>query len=73
MKSIVGIVLIVVALGLGYDGLNKFQDSAASIKVLGVEVSAEDTGRRQTAMIEMGLGVVSLLAGLYLLRSGRRG
>lgn len=68
MKSIIGILLILLAVGLSYDGFTKFQDSSASVKVLGIELSAENKGAKQTAFVEIGLGVVSLIAGLYLMR-----
>ncbi len=67
MKAIIGVILIVAALFLGYLGINQVQKSANSVEVLGIELSAEDKGGKETGYIELGLGVVSLVAGIYLL------
>lgn len=67
MKAIIGVILIVAALFLGYLGINQIQESANSVEVLGIELSAEDKGGKETGYIELGLGVVSLVAGIYLL------
>jgi len=66
MKAIIGSILIVAALFLGYLGVNQIQKSANSVEVLGVELSAEDQGGKETGYIEIGLGVVALVAGIYL-------
>jgi TRAP-type C4-dicarboxylate transport system permease small subunit len=67
MKTVIGILLIVAALFLGYLGVNQVQKSANSVEVLGIELSAEDKGGKETGYIELALGVVSLVAGIYLL------
>lgn len=67
MKTVIGILLIVAALFLGYLGVNQIQQSAGSVEVLGIELSAEDKGGKETGYIELALGVVSLVAGIYLL------
>lgn len=72
MKAIIGAILIVAALFLGYLGINQIQESANSVEVLGIELSAEDKGGKETGYIELGLGVVSLVAGIYLLGKRKR-
>ena len=67
MKTVIGILLIVAALFLGYLGVNQVQKSANSVEVLGIELSAEDKGGKETGYIELALGVVSLVAGIYIL------
>ncbi len=69
MKQIIGALLIIAAIVVGYDGIHKLQNSSGSVKVLGVELNAEDTGAKQTAIVELGLAVIVLLGGVYLLRS----
>ncbi len=66
MKSIIGIILIVVALILGYLGVTQIQESANSVEVLGIELSAEDKGGKETGYIQLTLGVVALVGGIYL-------
>ena len=66
MKKIIGIILIIAALVLGYLGVNQVQESANSVEVLGIELSAEDKGGKETGYIELALGVVALVGGIYL-------
>ena len=66
MKRIIGIALIVVSLVLGYFGIRGFQESTNSVKVLGIELSADDKGGKETAYIQLGLAVVSLIGGVVL-------
>lgn len=66
MKKIIGIILIVVALVLGYFGIQGFQQSSNSVEILGMEISADDKGGKETAYIQLGLAVVSLIGGVVL-------
>ncbi len=66
MKKIIGVILIVAALFLGYLGVNQVQESANSVEVLGIELSAEDKGGKETGYIQIALGVVALVGGIYL-------
>ncbi len=67
MKTVIGIILIVAALVLGYLGVNKIQESANSVEIMGIELSAEDKGGKETGYIQLGLGIVALAGGIYLL------
>lgn len=71
MKQIIGILLLVVGLYLGYAGINKYSNSGESVEVLGVEISAKDNNSRTTAFIYIGLAVVCLFGGITLLKSGK--
>lgn len=69
MKQTIGIILIVFALGLGYLGFTKLQDSRAGVEVLGLEITAEDKGSSTEAYVMLGLGAVCLIGGIVLLAS----
>lgn len=71
MKQIIGILLLIVGLYLGYSGINKYSNSGESVEVLGVEISAKDNNSRTTAFIYIGLAVVCLFGGISLLKSGK--
>ena len=66
MRKVIGIILIVGALILGYIGINDLNESSASVEVLGLEISAEDNSAKEMAYVKIGLGVVALIAGVYL-------
>jgi len=68
MKSIIGIVLIVLSLILGYLGITNFSASGESVDILGIELSAQDNDQRTTAFIYMGFAAISFLGGLFLVK-----
>ncbi|MBK5209293.1 MAG: hypothetical protein JJE44_07290 [Flavobacteriaceae bacterium] len=67
-RKIIGIVLIVLSLGLGYLGLNKINDSSASIEVLDLKVDMSNSSGKEQGYIYVALAVVLLGGGLYLLK-----
>ncbi len=67
MKKAFGIILVVLALVLGYLGVTQVQESTSAVKVLGIELRAEDKGSKEAGFIQIGLGVVALVGGIYLL------
>ncbi|HBT86137.1 MAG: hypothetical protein PHO13_01260 [Fermentimonas sp.] len=72
MKKIIGIILIIVALGLGYIGADELSSSTASVDILGVEITAEDNSAKEMAYVKIGLGVIALIAGVYLIGKKER-
>jgi len=72
MKQIIGILLIVAALVLGYMGIQGLNESSTSVEMLGMEITAEDGSAKQNAYIELGLGIVALIGGVYLLGSKKK-
>lgn len=68
MKRILGVLLILGALALGYAGYTKLEDSGAEVQIGDLEISAQDKGSQQNAYVFFGLGAVCLIAGLMLSR-----
>jgi len=67
MKRVIGIILIVGALVLGYFGINDLSESSTSVEVMGLELKAEDNTGKEKAYIQLGFGVLALIAGVYLI------
>ena len=67
MNRTIGIILIIAALILGYFGVNKLDDSGGSVNVLGVKISAQDSGAKETAYVMLGLGAICLIGGVTML------
>lgn len=67
MKKVIAILLIVAAVVLGYLGITGLSQSEKSVDLLGLEITAQDSETKQTAYIELALGVVALVGGIYLL------
>lgn len=69
MKSIIGIILIVVALFFAYRGYQKFDESKSAVEIGDLELSASDASGKETAYIYWGIGLIALLAGGALVKS----
>lgn len=66
MKRTLGLILIIGAMVLGYLGIRDLGSSSTSVDILGIELSAEDNKAKEVAYVKIGLGVVALIAGVYL-------
>ena len=66
MKNIIAGVLIVLAIGLGYMGINKLSSSSESVEILGLELTASDNDEKTTAYVYLGLAVISLVGGVVI-------
>lgn len=66
MKKVIGIILIVAALVLGYLGITGLNESSSSVELLGMEITAQDGQAKERAYIQLGLGVIALVAGAFL-------
>ena len=66
MRKIIGIILIIAALALGYFGITGLSESSTSVELLGMEITAADGQAKERAYIQLGLGVIALIAGVFL-------
>lgn len=68
MKQIVGILLIILALYLGYTGFTIFEDSAAELNIFGLELDISDKSGKQTAYMYMIGALISFVGGVVLMK-----
>jgi len=66
MQKGIGIVLIVVAFGLGYFGIKNLNEKSADVKIGDVEISAHSSESQGKAYVLIGAGVLCLIAGVVL-------
>jgi hypothetical protein len=71
MKSIIGIILIVLAAALAIDGIRKLDESETNVRFLGIRINAEDSGAKNTAVIQIGLAVIALIGGIYVIKNSK--
>lgn len=71
MKQVIGIILIIAAIALGYLGYDKMQNSKAGIKIGDLEISATDKTSNESAYLLLGLGAICLLGGVVLISRGK--
>lgn len=67
MKKSIGVILIILSLGLGYLGVNKYLNSGESVDIVGIEISAENTKEKRASYFYLGFAVVSFIGGVALL------
>ena len=67
MNRTTGIILIVAALLLGFLGVNKLDKSGGTVDILGIRISAEDEGAKQTGYIFLGLAAICLIGGITMM------
>ncbi len=68
MKKLIPILLIIGGLSLGFFGFEKLDNSDASVSIGNLELSAESEGDKEQAYLMIGLGLISLIGGVYLMK-----
>ncbi len=66
-SKLIGIVLIVVALGFAYIGFNKVADNTAEINLLGLKIDASNESGKTQGFIYLGVAAVLFAGGVYTL------
>ncbi len=64
-SKLIGLILIILSLGLGYTGTNKIADNSAEINVLGLEIDASNESGKQQGYLYLGLAAVLFMGGIY--------
>ena len=65
--KIIGIVLIVGSLALGYMGIDKIGDNDASVKIMDLKIDVSNETAKQQGYIYLGLALVLFASGIYTL------
>jgi hypothetical protein len=71
MSKFFPVALILIGIALGIIGFNRFDESGMEISIGNMEMSASDEEGRTVAYVLMGLGVISLGAGIGMLARSR--
>ena len=66
MQKTIGIVLIVVAFGLGYYGIKNLNQKEADVKIGDVEITAKSSESNSKGYVMVGAGVICLAVGAVL-------
>jgi len=71
-SKIIGIVLIIISLSMGYIGFNKVAASTKEINFLGLKIDASNESGQQQGYIYLGLAAVLFAGGIYTInKSGK--
>jgi len=63
--KIIGIVLLVIGLYLGYQGINMYQGSGVSVEILDTKIGVSDDSTKSTSFLYMGLAIVLIIGGIF--------
>lgn len=63
--KIIGIVLILSSLYIGYLGINKVANNSAEVKVLGLEIDVSNDSGKEEGFMYIGLAIVLFVGGVY--------
>ena len=66
-KKIIGIILLVVGLFLGYQGINTVSNNSADVEILGLEIEADNESGKEKGYMYLGLAGVAFIEGVYTL------
>ncbi len=67
MRSIIGLILIVGGIALGYYGYTRYQNSKEGVKIGSIEISATNKDNQTDSFLIMGCGAIALIAGAVIL------
>jgi len=68
-SKLVGILLILASLAIGYIGINKISDSTQQINLLGLHIKASDESGQAQGYTYLGVAIVVFAGGIYLLKA----
>ena len=70
-SKIIGIILIVISLAVGYVGINKIADNTKQINLLGLKIDASNESGKEKGYLYLGLAVILLAGGVYTVNKSK--
>ena len=68
-SKIIGAILLVISLAIGYIGVNKIADSTKEINFLGLKIDASNESGQQQGYLYLGVAVILFAGGIYAAKS----
>ena len=70
-SKIIGAILILLSLGIGYIGFNEVADNSNSFKLLGVQIDASNESGKEQGYLYLGLAVLLFVGGIYTINKSK--
>jgi hypothetical protein len=70
-SKIIGSVLLVISLGIGYLGITKIAENTNEINLLGIKIDASDESGKQQGYLYIGLAIVLFAGGIYTVNKSK--
>ena len=71
-RKVIGIVLIVGSLGLGYKGVDKVRENDTSIKIFDMKIDISNETEKQQGYIYLVSAVIFFVGGIYTLNKTKQ-
>ncbi len=71
VRKIIGAIVIIISLGLGYLGFKTMSESSNSVKVLGVNIEASNETEKRKGYMFIGLAIVLFAGGIYTINKSK--
>lgn len=69
--KIIGIVLMVGGIALGYMGITKISDNSASVEILDLEIDISNESGKEQGYLYLGVAILLFAGGVYSLRKSK--
>ncbi|WP_348063175.1 hypothetical protein [Flavobacterium sp.] len=66
MSKFIGAVLILISLLIGYIGINKIDDNAKEVNLLGLRIDVSNESEKQQGYLYVGLAVLLFSGGIFV-------
>ncbi|UPT71258.1 MAG: hypothetical protein M0D53_02295 [Flavobacterium sp. JAD_PAG50586_2] len=70
--KIIGIILIIASLLVGYVGFNKIADNTAQINLLGLKIDASNESGKQQGYLYVGFAILLFGGGIYTMNKSKQ-
>lgn len=70
-SKIIGAILIIVSLSIGYIGVNKISANSKEINFLGLKIDASNESGKQKGYIYLGLAAILFAGGIYTINKSK--
>lgn len=71
LSKIIGTLLIISSLGIGYVGVNKISKNTVQINLLGLKIDASNESEKQIGSIYLGFAAILFIGGIYTLNKSK--
>lgn len=70
-SKIIGMILIIASLFVGYIGFNKIADNTAEVNVLGLKIDASNESGKQQGFLYAGFAILLFGGGIYTINKSK--
>lgn len=70
-SKLIGAILIIVSLLVGYVGFNKVADNTKEINLLGLKINASNESGKQEGYLYIGLAILLFAGGIYTVNKSK--